>query len=574
MSGKILARAVAITLALFLAACGGDDSSTPLAPIGSENTSPDGGGDDGVGDSGGGETATSLELGTGSGSNFQSGQIQVSAPNLTSGGVTRLDFNVVDAANGNTLFNAEETTVTLSSLCEAAVFDRTIITTSGSVSTTYEAGCPGIDTITSRLASGASATANVTVAAQEVGELEFISVDPNSISLSGSSDGTRGSVSEVTFRLADKNGSPISGEELSFSLSTTVGGITLSQVSAETDQEGQAKTRVNSGSVATVVSVTATATLPDGDIIQTASDPISISSSIPDQDSFSLAISENFLPNARNYDGERVSVPVRAADRNNNRVSGAVVNFITNGGSVQSECILEDGACTIDWISQDPRPEDGVVLILARTVGEESFRDLNSDGKFTLGTDSFDVTTDDRGEAFLDRNLNRTRDSDEEYFDYNSNNQYDGANGIYNGTACADENCTQDLLEISQTGKIFMASDSLLLTFISPEDPSPASPILPGSVCVEVAGVFTDSRGVLVQGPPPGGTEISFSTTNGTLIAPSTFTSTTKFTTEPVEFCVTVESDSTPSTGTFTIEATPPAPFTGDPFIQQAPISD
>ena len=31
MSGKFLARASALSLAVFLAACGGDDSSTPLA---------------------------------------------------------------------------------------------------------------------------------------------------------------------------------------------------------------------------------------------------------------------------------------------------------------------------------------------------------------------------------------------------------------------------------------------------------------------------------------------------------------------------------------------------------------
>ncbi|MFO8140437.1 MAG: hypothetical protein R6T87_00790, partial [Marinobacter sp.] len=33
MSGKFLARASALSLAVFLVACGGDESSTPLAPV-------------------------------------------------------------------------------------------------------------------------------------------------------------------------------------------------------------------------------------------------------------------------------------------------------------------------------------------------------------------------------------------------------------------------------------------------------------------------------------------------------------------------------------------------------------
>lgn len=562
MSGKFLARASAVSLALILAACGGDESSTPLAG-GSSDTS-DGSGSDG-------ENTVTLELGTGSGSDFQSGQISVSAPELSSGGVTRLEFNVVDAANGNEIFNAEPTSVTLTSQCESAILDSPVITSSGKINTSYEAACAGEDTITARLDNGATAIANVTVAPQEVGALDFVSVDPDSIALSGSSDSARGSFSEVTFKLVDKNSAAISGQTVTFSLSTTVGGITLSQTEAETLADGTVKTRVNAGTVATVVSVTATVDLPSGDRIQTTSDPISISASIPDQDSFSISV-ENFLPNARNYDGVSASVTIRAADRNNNKISNAVANFLTNGGAVSSECVIEDGACSVDWESQDPRPDDGVILVLARTVGEESFRDLNSDGKYSSSDgDDFDVANDDRGEAFLDRNRNGVRDADEEYFDYNSNGSYDAPDGIYNGTACADSaeannECTKDVLEISETAQIYMASDSLQLTF--------TTAVAPGVVCVEVAGEFIDSDGNTVQGPPPGGTEVAFSTTNGSIVPPSSLPTTGQFRTTPVEHCVTVEADNTPDTGTFTVEATPPEPFSEAPYILQAPISD
>lgn len=565
MSGKILARASAISLSILLAACGGDDSSSSLAGTGSE-----GGGGSGDGSSGGGEQTVSLELGTGSGSSFQSGRMNVSATNLSSGGSTRLDFNVVNAAAGNSIYNASETSVAISSLCQTAVFDTPITTTSGSFSTTYEAGCAGSDTITARLSNGSTATANVSVAAPEIGELEFLTVAPDSIALSGSSTSGRPSVSDVTFQLNDKNGNPITtGEDITFALSTTVGGISLSQASTETDESGVASTRVNAGTVATVVSVTATYTPDTGPVIQTTSAPISISATIPDQDSFSLSVEQNFLPNARNYDGVSVPITIRAADRNNNRISDAVVNFLTNSGSVQSECILQDGACSIEWISQNPRADDGVALILARTVGEESFRDLNSDGKYVQAEDDFNVAQNDLGEAFLDRNRNGDFDPGEEYFDYNSNGQYDSANGIYNGTACMDTSgveCTTSLLEITRTGKLFLASDNIQITF--------TTAVQPGQVCAEIAGVFTNDSGATIEGPPPGGTDIAFSTTNGSVVAPSSFSSPTSYRETPVERCVTVEGDDTPSTGTFTVEVTPPAPYNSDPYVAQAPISD
>ncbi len=566
MSGNILARASAISLALILAACGGDENSSPLVGTGGSNGS--GGASDG-GTGGDAEQTVTLELGTGSESSFQSGQMNVSATSLSAGGSTRLEFNVVNAAEGNSIYNAAETSVSITSLCQSAVFDSPVTTTSGSFSTTYEAGCAGTDTITARLPNGATAIANVTVAAPEIGELEFISATPDSIALSGSSNSTRPSVSEVAFRLTDKNGNPItSGEEISFSLSTTVGGISLSQSSTQIDEQGQATTRVNAGSVASVVSVIATYTPDSGVPIQTTSAPISISATIPDQDSFSVSVQDNFLPNARNYDGVTVPISIRAADRNNNRISDAVVNYITNAGSVQSECTLQDGACSVTWISQDPRPEDGIVLVLARTVGEESFRDLNSDGKYLKSVDDFNVANDDKGEAFLDRNLDGARDPDEEYFDYNDNGQYDAANSIYNGTACADDaaNCTTSLLEITQTAKIFMASDNIIINF--------TTPVAPGEVCVDVAGVFSDSLGNPVQGPPPGGTQVSFSSTNGTIVAPSSFTTTTSYTEDPVEQCVIIEADDTPSTGTLTVEVTPPAPFTGNAYISRVALSD
>ncbi|NWN92673.1 hypothetical protein HLV39_14345 [Marinobacter adhaerens] len=574
MSGKFLARASALSLAVILAACGGDDDSTPIV-----NVNPDSGGANQNGSTEtGGETSQEdidLELGTGSNDSFQSGAISLTASDLSSGGTTRLEFNVVNTINGNAIYSGEETTVTLSSQCETAKLDSPLTTTSGKISTSYTAGCSGDDIITARLNNGASATALLSVASQEVGALEFVSVTPPAIATIGSADSARASVSRVVFKLVDKNGDPVIDEEVDFELSSGIGGASLTEASAPTSSDGTAQTRVNAGTVASVVSVTATYELDSGEIIQTTSDPISISAAIPDTDSFSISVEANFLPNARFYDGQNVGITIRAADRNNNKINDSIVNFVTSGGAIANECELTKGVCSLDWVSQDPRPSDtGVVAILARSVGEESFRDLNSDGIYTAGVDLFIPDEHDSSEAFLDRNNNNTRDSNEEFFDYNQDGIFNDANGIYDGTACSKESedagqCTKNVSEIFELAHIYLASDLISI------NPLGAEPFSPGSICFSISGDFTDPEsGGTIQGPPPGNTTVSFETTNGTILGDSSFDTTTSYRTTPVTQCVTIEADDTSDSGTLTVEVLPPAPYGGPKFVERYTITD
>lgn len=575
MSGKILARASAISLALILAACGGDENSTSIGGVDDQQTDN---GDGTTDDGGQTQQEPVLQLGTGSGDSFQDGAISLTATELSSGGSTRLDFNVVDTNNGYEIFGGEETTVSLSSLCGPETFSSPVITTtSGRITTSYEARCSGQDTITARLDNGETASATLTVAPQEIGSLEFVSVTPQTIAISGSSDSTRGNVSTVIFKVLDEAGNPVTDPEVEvdFTLSTSLGGVALTEPSSRLNESGEASTRVTSGSVATVVSVTATATVGDK-TVETTSDPISISASIPDHDSFSISVEGNFLPNARNYDGVETNIRIRAADRNNNLINDTIVNFITSAGAIQNECILQAGACTATWVSQDPRnPNGGVVAILARSIGEESFEDVDGNGEFDAGTDDrFDPDIHDTSEAFLDKNNNGIRDNDETRFDYNGNGSYDVADGIYNGQACTRESadadqCTNEVKEIFETAHIFAASDNIAIT-LSTTPPLSA----PGTICIEIAGEFRDIDGNLVQGPPPGGTSVEFSTDNGEITGDSSFDTTTRYTTSPVQECIRMASDGTPSSGTLTVKVTPPAPSPDRPYIEYYTITD
>jgi len=192
MSGKFLARASALSLALMLAACGGDSDSTDLASTGSNNppaaeeNDPDTGGD---GSQGGDiDTPTSnYALGTGNAASFSPGAISASIGTLTVGsdnaGEATLTLNIVDTSKGNSLAKISENSVTFSSQCSvtgsdgpAASFSPpTVPGLEGKVSTTYAPTVQcveingGTDTITARLNGGDENTATITLSLLDQG---------------------------------------------------------------------------------------------------------------------------------------------------------------------------------------------------------------------------------------------------------------------------------------------------------------------------------------------------------------------------------------------------------------------
>ena len=94
--------------------------------------------------------------------------------------------------------------------------------------------------------------------------------------------------------------------------------------------------------------------------------------------------------------------------------------------------------------------------VLAFTIGEETFKDLNGNGTF----DKSDVLIDDIGEPWLDEtNFGIFDPGYESFWDQNSNGIRDWENredkGFYNGILCRNEFdeegnrvCYQDLLYV------------------------------------------------------------------------------------------------------------------------------
>jgi hypothetical protein len=408
----------------------------------------------------------SIRLGSTSGT-FAQGALLVGASPLSAGASTTVTANIVTSAGAafTTPVN-----VSFASLCAAAgtsTIDATVAAINGQAVATYQAaGCIGTDTITASVEFGGStfsATGSVAVTADTVGSVAFVSASPTLIAIKGTGGAGLSETSTVTFRVLGTLGSPIANQPVTFTLNTDVGGIALTSASGYTNGAGNVSTVVQAGAVATSARVTASVAV-GATVISAQSDQLAISTGIPDQNSTSISV-ETLNPEAFNIDGVEVDVTARLADQFNNPVpNGTTVYFTAEGGAIESQCQTSNGACTVTWRSQNPRPVDHRVTLLITAVGNESFHDEDGNGSYSDGdgepygdvnangvldepfTDANANSVFD--EPFVDGNANVSYDFGETYVDYNDNGRYDGAgnnpagetvfvdrngNGVYDG---------------------------------------------------------------------------------------------------------------------------------------------
>lgn len=543
MKIKTLKLLCAASIGLILSACGGGSGSTLDNTIGKINgTSSSSSATQNTANSSSGaiDTISPAYLGKGEGSSFVKGVIGTDKPSttLSAGGTAVLTINVVSVTNSLVTSPVE---VTFNSPCfaknEAILKVGTTVTNkvtvaNGSANIAYVAnGCSGSDEVT------ASASINnqvvyarltIDIAPDSVQSIKFVDTTPAQISLAGTG-GTETSV--VRFQVVGSTGAPMKDVAVSFELSTTVGGMNLTNSSLKTDGSGYASTTVQAGTIHTSVRVTATATATG---IFTTSNQLIVSTGIPDQDSMSLAASDSH-PVGGDIDGVTSTFTVRLADAFNNPPPlNTNVAFRTEGGSIIDGCLTNaSGSCSVVWTSQEPRPtrnandtgltddqlalrklcrnadgssvtdysacileRAGRITVLATAIGNESFIDTNGNGIFDAN-DIFRTATnggncnpnvprssgktpansgfipcDDLSEAYLDKNENRVRDTNEEFVDFTStttegtpDNTYTIGNGKYNGVLCLDESsglCSRSQVTIRQDYRLVLTTSGIL----------------------------------------------------------------------------------------------------------------
>jgi hypothetical protein len=548
----------------------------------------------------------------GSGTPFVEGVGDISLSNISAGGTSVITVSIIDD-QGN-LFT-EPVDVNFTSGCTTqltASLSSPITTSNGLATSTYLAqGCVGDDTINITANAGGinlSATAAINVLAADIGSIEYVSATPVNIGILGAGIVGGSESSTVIFKVKDTDGNPYNNRDVNFALNTNIGGINLSQSTATTNAEGLVQTVVNSGTVPTSIRVTASTVALDGTIVFTQSSQLVVSTGLPDQDSFSLSRgSEN--PEAWNIDGVEVSVTARMADAFNNPVpDGTAVNFTTEGGAIGSLCRTLNGVCSVMWVSQNPRPAGqiltnsfctvannndptifcarvplengknylgqeygGRVTILATAIGEESFPDKNSNGRFdeseyTLfqGKDVGDQLYDLK-EAFVDHNednlYNPVETSTEaggeleEFVDFNNNGTFDIENNVYNGILCGlnditdpgtetvNQYCADPDDEPDPTKKsekvstnvrgsavIIMSGTSPYITVTATNDAvAVASGNLdPDDTSLYIAGESTGTVSIVIADlhnqPMPAGTTVTFIASVGSVVGTSSYT--------------------------------------------------
>ncbi len=530
---------IALAAVALLAGCSGNKN---LSAAGSSSGSGSGSGSG----TGTGTGTSTYSMGNGSGSTFQSGMIGISSANVAAGGATSLSVTVVDQTGA--LYTAQSVTVTFSSTCistglatiapsgtsTAGSTADTVSSTTGTIDATYAAkGCSGPDVITASAAvasTNLSATGTVTVAAASIGSIQFVSATPASIGLKGTG---LNETSTVVFKVLDSSGAPRPGVNVSFTLNTTAGGLSLSPPPYVSAADGTVQTVVSAGTEHTAVRVTASIASP---ALSTQSSALTVTTGLPASGAFSIAVAAPSYgslacPNVESYGIDLVTVPitVQLADRYNNPApDGTSVAFTANGGHVGGSCTTPiktpgDGTCQVTWTSANPRPttsstppvfRNGRAMILATAIGEESFDDVNSSGYYQAG-DPFS----DLGEPYLDANESGAYVKGDYFLDFYNTGVYQGPSGTFKGIICTPTpnptSCTSTTLAIGVSHLLIMSTSGARI-FMSTSSPtvftdatalslphSPAAPAAPNSGTIAI--LVTDGNG----NPMPAGTTVT-----------------------------------------------------------------
>ncbi len=343
---------------------------------------------------------------------------------LSAYGQTSLALNATGASVGSPV------SVTLTSACvtlgKATISPSTATMTSGSLTVQYlDNGCGALrasDIVQASVpASASTATVTVPLTTPNVSSLGFVSASPEQIYLKGSG---LGESSLVTFVVRDSAGNALPNRDVSLTLLTGAGGVTMegqavgTSVSRTSDAQGRVSVRINSGTVPTPVRVQASLPVVIGGVtttVSTVSSNLSVAVGLPSQLNFSMS-QKTLNIEGFDYDGISNTYNIIAADRSGNPVpAGTTISFRAEGGQVvaTAQTQLVDGIArtSVNFVSAQPKPADGRVTITAYALGEESFEDLN-------GNNIYDPAEpfQDLGHVFFDRRYNGAYEAGEDEF--------------------------------------------------------------------------------------------------------------------------------------------------------------
>jgi len=350
------------------------------------------------------------------------GSIFSTADKLPQYGQARLTVGIIDINGDGAPQTAEQLikgtsfTVNFESFCAKGLntssFEPTEVSTeTGIAETIFTAGSCGNKNpqeITATVVDEegnevATASTSITVDSSNAFQLVAALPDPMSIAPSSLSTEGRETVSTITFTLKDQNNEVLGDNE---AVTFTIDDPELAEFKVPfTDDEFQDSITVQTiDGVATAlvrakegVDHTEFRVIAEYGDLLTYSMPIVVNSQLPWETRFSLS-ADNFSPNVQGINGIPVSITVYAADIEGIRVrDNTTVNFRIsdemNHGSIDPECVISEGVCTVTWQSLWPENasiEGGThATIIASTHGlqkDGNVGTLEADTKLLMST--------------------------------------------------------------------------------------------------------------------------------------------------------------------------------------------
>lgn len=330
----------------------------------------------------------------------------ISAPSLSLSALTSSSASLISGGNatltvsaliGGAALTAQPANIAFTATCGRINNIDTTTTSatngSGVASVTYLAVngagdlCSGPVTITAATPGASAVSTTVTVAAPTATAVTFVSASLAQIYVAGAGNAEQ---SLLTFKVLSSANTALSNQTVNFTLQQPPAGVTLSQTSGTTDSTGLVTVTVASGTVPGPVKVRGT--LATSASVFAESQNVTVASGPPSQKFMSLSLSKISLEGA-SIDGTPTAATVRIADRQGNAVvDGTVVNFTAEGGQIGSSCVTTTVAgissCSVSFATQNPRPANGRISILAYLEGTKDYVDSNGNNRYDAGVDT------------------------------------------------------------------------------------------------------------------------------------------------------------------------------------------
>ncbi len=343
-------------------------------------------------------------------------ELEVAENNLESGASTLV---TLVTKNESTKKYKNNIKVGFSATCGSFTVADVTSSSQGNVKNTYKSInsngelCQGEQAITVTSAGGVSKTTKVNIKKVEPNSIAYTS-DEVKLGAKNSGASSSGKIEFTVFA----NGRPAANQEVKLELINSPPDFRFvspdnkeKESTLKSDASGKVSVLLYPGNIPGPVEVKAS--LVNNPKVYALSRKVAVAVGLPIQDGITLEFGKNVLLDNK---VDSTSLTAYLTDRQGNKLPrGTTVSFVSEGGTVTPNCSTDDeGKCKVTVRSQNPRPFNGRVSLLAYVEGEKTYVDMDGNNTFTQG----DKFKSNIGEFFRDDNESLKYEEDNNEFVY------------------------------------------------------------------------------------------------------------------------------------------------------------